>query len=171
MEHDPLTLYKLIVLYMLDRVNFQLTAAQVSDFVLGREYTNFITLQQVMNELADTKLIEMRPANNRTYLHITKEGEDTLHFFKNRISSSIKKDIHSFFLEKEYTLREEASVQGNYYKATTGDYEAHLVAKERGINLIDITLSVPSKELAASICDNWLKKNQTIYQFLTEQLF
>lgn len=38
---DPLTLYKLIVLYMLNRVSFPLTAAQISDFILTREYTNF----------------------------------------------------------------------------------------------------------------------------------
>ena len=37
MLQDPLTLYKLIVLYMLNRVTFPLTAAQVSDFILGKE--------------------------------------------------------------------------------------------------------------------------------------
>ncbi len=36
MFQDTLTLYKLIVLYMLDRVNFPLTNAQVSDFILER---------------------------------------------------------------------------------------------------------------------------------------
>ena len=45
MTHDPLTLYKLIVLYMLDRVTFPLTKAQVGDFILEREYTTFLTLQ------------------------------------------------------------------------------------------------------------------------------
>ena len=57
MLQDPLTLYKLIVLYMLNRVTFPLTAAQVSDFILGKEYTNFLTLQQVINELTDAGMI------------------------------------------------------------------------------------------------------------------
>ena len=34
---DPITLYKLIVLYMLDRVSFPLTGAQISDFMLEKE--------------------------------------------------------------------------------------------------------------------------------------
>ena len=51
MTQDPLTLYKLIVLYMLDRVTFPLTKAQVGDFILEREYTNFLTLQQEIAEL------------------------------------------------------------------------------------------------------------------------
>lgn len=57
---DPLTLYKLIVLYMLNRVSFPLTAAQISDFILTREYTNFLTLQQVIRELTDTGLVDAR---------------------------------------------------------------------------------------------------------------
>ena len=46
------TLYKLIVLTMLDRVDFPLTNAQISDFILTKEYTNYFTLQQVLSELA-----------------------------------------------------------------------------------------------------------------------
>ncbi len=41
----------------------------------------------------------------------------------------------------------------------------------RGICLVDITLSVPTEEMAASICDNWQAKNQQIYQYLTRELF
>lgn len=36
MTQDPLTLYKLIVLYMLNRVDFPLTKAQITDFILEK---------------------------------------------------------------------------------------------------------------------------------------
>ena len=39
---DPLTLYKLIILYMLQRVDFPLTKAQISDFILEKQYTRFL---------------------------------------------------------------------------------------------------------------------------------
>lgn len=171
MIQDPLTLYKLIVLYMLNRVTFPMTAAQVSDFILGREYTNFLTLQQVINELTDARLISAETIRNRTHLSITAEGQETLNFFQNRVSDSIKQDINTYFRENEYTLRNEVSILGDYYKSTSGEYEAHLVAKDRGISLVDITLSVPDESTAAAICDNWQKKNQTIYQQLVQELF
>ena len=63
------------------------------------------------------------------------------------------------------------SILSDYYKSTSGEFEAHLVAKEKGVNLVDITISVPSKETASSICDNWQRKNQEIYQYLISQLF
>lgn len=171
MMQDPLTLYKLIVLYMLDRVNFPLTKAQVMDFMLEKEYTVFLTIQQVMAELEDTGLVSAQTIRNRTHLTITPEGFETLQFFGNRISDAIKKDIDDYLAEKEFILRNEVAVQGDYYKSTTGEYETHLLAKEKGITLVDITLSVPSMELAASICDNWQTKNEHIYQYLVEQLF
>lgn len=171
MLQDPLTLYKLIVLYMLDRVSFPLTTAQVSDFILEKEYTNFLTLQQVISELTDAGMISTQSIRNRTHLAITEEGRETLSFFQNRINDAIKNDIKTYFRENELTLRNEVSVLGDYYKSTSGEYEALLIAKDRGNKLVEITLSVPSEEMAASICDNWQKKNQEIYMYLTKELF
>lgn len=169
--HDPFMLYKLIVLYMLKRVDFPLTKAQISDFILGKEYTNFLTLQQVIGELTEAGLLTAQSIRNRTHLSITKEGQETLKFFENQIGDSIKADIDDFFRENEIDLRNEVSILSDYYKSTSGEYEAHLTAKEKGVNLVDITISVPSEETASSICDNWQRKNQDIYQYLIAQLF
>lgn len=171
MLQDPLTLYKLIILYMLDRVKFPITNAQITDFVLEKEYTTFLTLQQVISELIDAGMIHGRTVNNRTHLHITEEGRETLHFFENRVNDTIKEEINQYFLEHEVDLRDEVSILGDYYKTTTGEYEAHLVAKDRGNNLMELKLTVPTKEAAAEICHNWQKKNQEIYQYLVKSLF
>ena len=90
---------------------------------------------------------------------------------RNKISDSIKKDIDEYFRNHELEMRNEVSILADYYKSTSGEYEAHLIAKDKGINLIDLTMSVPLEETAISICDNWQKKNQEIYQYLIEQLF
>lgn len=171
MLQDPLTLYKLIILYMLGRVKFPLTTAQISNFILEKEYTNFLTLQQVFSELTDTGLVESKTINNRTQLSLSSEGKETLTFFSNRVSDAIKEDINQYFRENEYSLREEVSVLGDYYKSTSGEYEAHLVAKEQDINLIELTLSVPTKEIAEAVCDNWQKKNQEVYEQIIKMLF
>lgn len=166
-----MTLYKLIVLYMLNRVAFPMTAAQVSEYVLEKEYTNFLTLQQAINELADASLISSKTIRNRTHLSITKEGRETLDFFRNRINSAIRQEIDDYLRENEYSLRNEVSIQSDYYKSISGEYEARLSARDRNITLLDLTLSVPDEETAAAICDNWQKKNQAIYQHLIQELF
>lgn len=156
---------------MLNRVDFPLTKAQIGDFILEKEYTNFLTLQQAIGDLIDAGLISAQSIRNRTQLVLTKDGKQTLQFFGNQISSSIKEEIDDYLKENEMILRNEVSILADYYKSTTGEYEAHLVAKDKGINLIDLTISVPLEETAVSICDNWQKKNQEIYQYIIAQLF
>ncbi len=171
MTQDPFTLYKLITLYMLDRVTFPLTKAQIGDFILGHDYTNFLTLQQVIAELTEAEMIRAKSLHNRTYLEITQEGKNTLSYFGNRINDSIRKDIDAFFAEHEIDMRSESAVRADYYKSTSGEFEAHLAVKEKDVTVVDITLSVPDESTAAAICDNWQTKSQSVYQFLVSELF
>lgn len=168
---EPLTLYKLIVLYMLDRVSFPMSYSQISEFILEKEYTNFLTLQQTITELTEAGLVTSQTARNRTLLSATEDGLETLNFFQNRISEAIKEDVKSYLKEHEYSLRNEVSVMSDYYKSTSGEYNAHLVAKDREITVIELTLSLPTEELAASVCDKWQSKNQEIYQDIISKLF
>lgn len=171
MTQDPLTLYKLIVLYMLDRVNFKLSYSQISSFILEKEYTNFMTLQQVIADLQDTELISTDASLNRTLFSITEEGRNTLSYFRNRIGDAIINDIDAFLSEKHLELKSEASIIAKYYKTTSGDYEAELIAREKESDLVNIKISVPAKDMAESICENWYDKNEQIYKYLMEELF
>ena len=170
-SQESLTLYKLIVLYMLDKVAFPLTQSQISEFVLDKGYTNYLTLQQVISELIENNLITAHTNLNRTQLTITSEGKDTLGYFEGRIGDIIKKEIMEYFRENSMELKNEVSVVSNYYKSISGEYETVLSAKEGDITLIEIKLSVPTPQIATSICDNWNKKNQEVYQMLTKMLF
>lgn len=51
MPSDSMTLYKLMILYMLSRVNFPLNNNQISEFMLSNNYTDYFTLQEVLNDL------------------------------------------------------------------------------------------------------------------------
>lgn len=156
---------------MLQKVDFPLTKAQIGDFILDKQYTNFLTLQQVIGELIDADMVTAHTIRNRTHLSITKEGRQTLHFFDNEISDAIKEEIHAYLRQNEIELRNEVSILADYYKSTSGEYEAHLTAKDKDVTLVELVISVPVEETAASICDNWQKKNQEIYQYLISQLF
>lgn len=156
---------------MLDRVPFPLTKAQIFDFVLLHDYTDYLTLQQIMSELMDADMIMAKSMRNRTHLSLTEEGSQTLDMFRKRLSDETIRQIDEFLSSNEMELRNEVSIQADYYKATSGEFEAHLVALDRGIAIADIKLSVPDVEIASQICDNWEKKNQEIYQLLVEKLF
>lgn len=171
MYQQSFTLYKLIILYMLDRVGFPLTQTQISTFILDKGYTNYITLQQAIAELTENDLITREQTANRTLLKITSDGRDTIRYFENRISDAIKDDIYQFYKENRMELKNEVSIQSDYYKSVTGEYEATLSAHDKNIELVSLKISVPTQSMAEDVCANWQKRNQEIYKKLTELLF
>lgn len=156
-------LYKLIILYMLDKVDFPLTTSQISEFALNKEYMTYFRLQQTLSELAETGLVLEETTHSRTFYHLTEEGEETVHFFKNEVSPEIRKDIDSFFKQKKYELKNEVSVRSDYRRTPKGEYFVSCQVIERDAPLVDLRLIVPDEKEAETIANNWQKKNQEVY--------
>ena len=167
---ETFTLYKLIVLYMLSKVDFPLTNAQISEFILDKGYTTFFKLQQALSELKDAELIREETLHNRTLYHLTDDGEESIFYFKNKISKPIQDDIDQFLKEKKYDLKNETAVKADYYKNTAGEFSVRCQVTEQQEPLIYLTLSVPTEAEAGKIAANWQKKNQSIYAWLMAQL-
>lgn len=167
---ETFTLYKLIILYMLEKVDFPLTNGQISEFILDKGYTNYFTLQQAISEMAESNLVREEQSHNRTLYHLTEEGEETIQFFKNKISQPIQDDIDEFIKEKHYELKNEVSVKADYYLNLNHEYSVRCQVIENGSDLIDLTLTVPTKQEAETITNNWNRKNQEIYASIMQQL-
>ena len=61
---ETFTLYKLIILYMLNKVDFPLTTAQISEFILDKGYTTFFKLQSTLSEMIESDLIVSETTHN-----------------------------------------------------------------------------------------------------------
>lgn len=170
MLSEPMTLYKLMNLYMLKQVNFPLTYAQISDFFLSREYTDYFTLQQALTELLEAGLARSETIHNSTRYEITREGEETLNFFGKNISPAIVNDMDQYLKENKFRLREEVGTSADYYKATGQDYIVHCEVREGKTVLIRLDLALPDKEQAEAMCSNWKEKSQEIYSFAMKTL-
>lgn len=171
MTQEPMTLYKLIILYMLDRATLPLTKAQIDDFILEKEYTNYLTLQQAISELCEIELISAKTYHNRTQLMLTDEGRSTLGFFDHQISDAIKQDVNSYLKEHAVTLRNEVSVTGQYHKISSKAYETVLQATDRGELLLELKMHVPDEKTAAAVCEQWQRKNEGLYAHIIKELF
>ena len=78
MTEPSLTLYKLMILYMLDRVDFPLSGSQLGEFVISRGYTGYFHFQQALNELEEDSFISGEPLRNSTNYSLTETGKEAL---------------------------------------------------------------------------------------------
>ncbi|MFV0528733.1 MAG: DUF4364 family protein [Lachnospiraceae bacterium] len=168
---QPLTLYKLIILYMLDSVSYPLTNTQFSDFILGNNYTSFFHLQQAIGEMLEAQLIESETVRKVSYYTISETGQTTLAFFEKNISPAIKEEIHEFFSTNGTQIRKRVFTLSDYTLNANREYDVHLQVKERNATLIDLTIQVPTQEAAETACDHWADKCQSIYAHIIDELF
>ena len=167
---ETFTLYKLIILYMLNKVDFPLTTSQISEFILDEGYTTYFKLQEALSELSESGLIRKEATHNRTLYHLTEGGAETIHFFSRNLPPAIKKDIDEYLKEKQFDLKEEASVKADYYTTRTNEYEVRCRIEENGSNLIDLKLTVPTAQEAEAIANRWNARSQEIYTLLLTNL-
>ena len=155
---------------MLDKVDFPLTNAQISNFMLDKDYTDYFTIQQVISELVDTEFIIPETIRQNSRYYITDSGRETLSFFGNKISNAIQHDILDYLKKNQLTLRNEVSTTSDFFESQKGEYMAHLIVKEKNSIVIELNVSVPTKEVAQKICSNWSSKSQDIYSSVLAEL-
>jgi len=170
MQSDTFMLYKLMILYILSRVNFPLANAQLTSFILEKEYTNYFNIQRAISELLDDAFISIKTIRNSSLYRITDSGKETLLFFDNMISSGIKEDIETYLQQNKYELQEEVSTPAEFYQIKKGEFAAHLSVIERETPFIDLTLVVTTEAEAAKLCSNWKEKSSEVYSYLISSL-
>lgn len=167
---EPLSLYKLMILYLLNCVNYPLTNNQFSSFFLEYEYTTYFTLQQAINELLESKLIRSHSTQNSTRYFLNTEGMEALNFFESDIPSGAISDMDKFLKANKMKIRAESSSYTNYHENRNGSYVVHGEVRERNSLLFSVDINVPDKEIAQQICSKWSEKNQKIYAYTMKQL-
>lgn len=165
MLQEPETLYKLMTLYMLDRVNFPLTNSQLSEFFLDKEYTTYMTLQLVLNDLVEAGLINSHKVGNSTHYEISSDGREALNFFIGDISAAAMADMDEYLENNKYSIRSAVDTTADYFRSG-GSYTVHCVSREGSGPLLSIDISVPDERIAADMCANWPARSQELYSHI-----
>ncbi len=72
------TLYKLIILYTLGKVNFPMTNSQITNLMLSEDYTRYFQLQEILQNMIDSGLVKTEVHNHTTYYSRTEKGAKTV---------------------------------------------------------------------------------------------
>ena len=107
---------------------------------------------------------------NSTFYSLTDSGKETLSYFKDDISTAIRKDIENYLKKNKMKLRDENAVLADYSNLDEGRFSVKLQIKEKDNYIVDMTLVVPDERQAIMLCDNWKKKSSEIYRHLMKEL-
>lgn len=152
---------KLIILYFLYQMDMSLSTTQLVEFAAEGEYMDYFSLTQYLAQLGDTGMIEHeRGEGNDTFYHITEAGAETLRIFSKQIPYSKRTSICEYVSSNKKRIKREYEVVANYFYNGENDYMVKCGVYEEDTALMEINISVVSKEQAKRIKKNW-KENVT----------
>ncbi|MFZ5988488.1 MAG: DUF4364 family protein [Bacillota bacterium] len=161
---------KLILLYIIDKVNMPISNLQITKLILENKFMNYFMLQQLLDELCSHDYLLSEAIDNKTFYTITASGKQTLGYFTSHIPSGIKTLIDSSISGIRRNIRNETFIKADFTPESENEFIVSCQVREDNFTLIDLKVAVGTKNDAREICENWKKHSQAIYSEIIESL-
>ncbi|HHW31946.1 MAG TPA: DUF4364 family protein [Clostridiaceae bacterium] len=161
---------KLILLYLIDKINMPLSNLQITKIVLANKFMNYFLLQQHLNELCDDNLLSLETIEEKSTYRITANGKKILSYFPGLIPVGIKSRIDNMVSEIRKNIKNETLITADYYPRSENEYIVTCKISEDNFPLLNLELAVGTKNDARMICKNWEQHSQSIYAEIIELL-
>ena len=159
---------KLVILYLLDKMDIPMSNMQITQFALEEEYMDYFEIQQSLAEMIDAGFLD-RTSDN--YYSITAEGMTPLEFFSARLPAPTKTRINNYVLSNRNKIKKDFEVTANYfYDHVHNEFTVKCGAYEDRSMLIEVNITVNNKEHARVICSNWKANVNELYGNILEAL-
>lgn len=161
---------KLLLLHIVDKINLPISNIQLTEIVLENKLINYFTLQEYIEELISSGLLNKVNQNNKDRLVISDKGKEVLSLFKNRLSKEELLKLDSYIDNKMNLIKKEATVFADYTIENSNSYVVTLNASENNIPLIEVKLTVASNKQARELCDKWKENPSDLYTKIIKAL-
>lgn len=163
--------HKLIILHLLQKMGIALSNSEICQFLLEKNYMDYFSVQQYLAELVDAGWLEKSREQNNTRYTLTDEGDETVNYFLNHISEHARNEINTYVQENSKRIRAEYAVTANYFPEINDDFLVKCgLNDDNGNILMEISVSVVSKQQALAICRNWRKNVSHLYGSIVTSL-
>ena len=169
-DNNSLAQNKLLILYIMSKVNKPLNSEELLQLVLSITDMNYFYFQQFLLDLLENKYIADFESDSSKLYIITEIGKETLELTENIIPGILKLNIDKSFKENLINIKEELSVTAEFIPESEKEYFVKCKLVENSKILLDITLFAGSREQAKNITDNWKKNANLLYPEIFKML-
>lgn len=168
---DDLILEKLIVLYILNNLEEDVTDSQLTQIISKTDVMNYFTLMVILQKMIESKFIMCYTKNNRTLYAITQSGLEVLVYFQNRIPDFFIEKIQKYLKEnREEIYSSVIKKQSSYSIQGDSSYAVTLIIIEGRKNVMTVNLSVDTEVEAKELCKKWNQSYKDKYSEILDIL-
>lgn len=163
MEYPNETQDKLIVLYIINKLNKSITNLQMVDFVLEATGIDYFTLQDILLRLEESNFIDLFYEEEVRYYKITEEGKVMLDSLVTIIPDFIVSRIDEKVDATTKQVKQKSVVYADFFPEGKDNFMVKCKISEGGKKLVEINLSVSTREQAIDICNKWYESPSKYY--------
>ncbi len=156
--------HKVIILYLVEKMDIPMTKGQIEQFILEEGILNTLMLSEYLNELTEAGYLEKTLDNNTTRYTITEEGLLTIDLFLKDIFQSTRNKVLKYVAENRKSVKQDFQTIANYFfDHKNNEYIVKCALYEDEMMLMELSVSVVTKQQAVDICTNWRTNVSTLY--------
>ena len=100
LKNNTLAKNKLILLYILKKIDLPLSDAQILQFVSDQSLMGYFDVATLLEDMVSTHLLEKTEAINGIFYRPTEIGDSMLTTYQKELPLSLREYIHSLFVNK-----------------------------------------------------------------------
>ena len=162
------TTYKLILLYVLDKMEIPLTENSILEICSSQNnWINWMECQDLLSQLITANFIYKPSTDNQeNRYNITVNGRGCLSEFYTRIPASLRAQIDQFAMENKLQYKRNQEYVSKNYKNEDGSYTVELKILEpvTAATIFGLTLKADTRHGAMLACKKWRDIAPTIYE-------
>ena len=148
--------HKIMLLYLINRIDLPISNSQIAQFALEENYMNFYTVQQYLKEMVEVEYLDTSSDSDITRYTITEEGQKALEAFSSYVPSMVKNRIAKYVSEnRQDVIKGFETTANHFFDSNTGEFIVKCGVYDFDTLLMELNLSVVNKEQALLICNNW----------------
>ena len=160
---DGLTENKLLILYILSKINHPVSYKELLELVISISDMNYFDFQQFLQDLLDDNFAIKYIQDEEEILELTEEGKNALNLTIDMLPGITKLKVDSSFKEKYNQIKDEFSVYAKYTPTSETSFTVNCKIIENSQTVFNLETVANSKEQAKQIVDNWNKNAENIY--------
>lgn len=153
---------KLMVLECLSQLG-PCTELQLLQFLFDNDLLNYFEMMFALNDLCDRGQAVRIKKNAGFQYQITDAGQEALALFGGRVPMSLKTLLSETGDDWKNRFRQESQSRQQIVQTDRGEYELNLKVVEQDMDMMRLSLSLPTRELADQLAKRWPQKAGKIY--------
>ena len=169
------TVKKLIVLYVLEKIEIPLTEQSIIDMCYGKNnwIDNYMECKEIIYNLVDAGFIYKTNGHSEEDRYtITYTGRNCLSHFYERIDPQRREEIVEFIKENKTAFRRSQEYVSTIDKNSDGSYTVTLKIRSALIDepMFELKIKAPTRQSAIGASNKWKEKAHLIYENAYETL-